>query len=98
MTPEEENYEEAKRRIQEAEDNKSVELDLSKLSRLTRFPPELAALTSLQSALVGCSQLSGDLSPLAKLTSLQSLIPSLRESQYTVPERLIVSFTRFSYR
>jgi hypothetical protein len=50
MTPEEENYEEAKRRIQEAEDNKSVELDLSKLSRLTRFPPELAALSSLQSA------------------------------------------------
>jgi len=49
MTPEERDYEEAKRRIQEAEDNKSVELDLSYLSDLTRFPPELANLTSLQS-------------------------------------------------
>ena len=98
MTPEESDYEEALRLIQEAEEHKSVELDLNGLSYLTRFPPELAALTSLQSALVGCSQLSGDLSPLAKLTSLQSLIPSLRESQYTVPERLIVSLTWFSYR
>jgi hypothetical protein len=41
MTPEEEHdYQEAIRRIQEAEKNKSVELDLSYLSHLTCFPPE----------------------------------------------------------
>jgi hypothetical protein len=44
------------------------------LETLTRLPPELARLTSLQSLnLSGCRQLSGDLSPLAGLTSLQSL-------------------------
>src|SRR5262245_40968594 len=57
MTPEEENYEEAKRRIQEAEDNKSVELDLSMTftpdSLSTRVgSPHLAPIS-----LVGCSQL-----------------------------------------
>ena len=50
MTPEEErDYQEALRRIKEAEENKSVELDLDGLSNLTRFPPELADLASLQS-------------------------------------------------
>src|SRR6516165_7351102 len=75
MTPEEEHvYQVALRRIQEAEKNKSVELDLSNLSDLTRFPSELAGLTSLQSLdLSGCEQLSGSLAPLAGLTSLQSL-------------------------
>jgi Leucine-rich repeat (LRR) protein len=74
MTPEERDYEEAKRRILKAKENKSVELVLSKLSDLTRFPPELAKLISLQSLdLSDCGRLSGDLSPLAALTSLQSL-------------------------
>src|SRR5271166_1903258 len=73
MTPEEA-YQEAKRRIQEAEDNKSVELVLSDLSHLSRLPPELVNLTSLQSLnLSYCHRLSGDLSQLAALTSLQSL-------------------------
>jgi len=69
MTPEEEHdYQEAKRRIKEAEENKSVKLILGNLSYLTRFPPELATLTSLQALnLSWCSQLS-DLSPLAKLS------------------------------
>jgi len=75
MTPEEErDYQEAFRRIREAKENKSAKLDLSNLSDLTRFPPELASLTSLQSLdLSGCYQLSGDLTPLANLISLQSL-------------------------
>jgi internalin A len=80
MTPEEA-YEEALRRILKAERTKAVELDLSGwkdgkhtgLETLTRLPPELERLTSLQSLdLVGCEQLT-DLSPLAGLTSLQSL-------------------------
>ena len=67
MTPEEEqDYQEALRRIQEAEENKSVVLDFSRLLNLTRFPPELASLTPLQTLnLYGCEQLSGDLRPLA---------------------------------
>src|SRR6516164_284244 len=75
MTPEQEHdYQKALRRIQEAKENKSVELDLSGLAHLTRFPPELAGLTSLQSlSLSEDFQFSGDLSPLAALTSLQSL-------------------------
>jgi Leucine-rich repeat (LRR) protein len=73
MTPEEKDYQEALRRIQEAEDNKSVELDLSQLWDMTRLPPELKRLTSLQSLkLAGCEQLS-DLSPLAALASLREL-------------------------
>ena len=61
-------------RIKKAEEGKSVELDLSNLHDLTRFPPELANLTSLQLLnLYACKQLSGDLSPLAELTSLQEL-------------------------
>jgi Leucine Rich repeats (2 copies) len=76
MAREEYDYQEALRRIKEAEENKSIVLgllDLSGLS-LTRFPPELVRLTSLQKLyLWQSSKLSGDLSPLAKLTSLQSL-------------------------
>ena len=74
MTPEEErDYQEALRRIKEAEENKSAELDLSNLESLTRLPLELARLTSLQSLkLAGCEQLS-DLSPLAVLKSLREL-------------------------
>src|SRR5271170_1604179 len=70
MTPEEA-YEIALRRIREAEETGALELYLTEL---TRLPPELERLTSLQSLdLAGCSQLSGDLSPLASLTSLQEL-------------------------
>jgi hypothetical protein len=78
MTPEEA-YQEALRRIHEAEETGAVKLNLSglfqsTLETLTRLPPELERLTSLQSLnLFGCQQLNGDLSPLAALTSLQSL-------------------------
>jgi Leucine-rich repeat (LRR) protein len=85
MTPEEA-YEEALRRIREAEETGALELDLSGkkweadawkstgLEALTRLPQELERLTSLQSLdLSRCKQLSGDLSPLMGLTSLQSL-------------------------
>jgi internalin A len=71
MTPEEA-YEEALRRIREAERTGAVKLDLSGRA-LNRLPPALARLTSLQSLnLSGCWQLT-DLSPLASLTKLQSL-------------------------
>jgi internalin A len=79
MTPEEE----ALRRIREAEEIGTVELDLrgkiggmeyTLLEALTRLPPELECLTLLQSLdLSECRKLSGDLSPLASLTSLQEL-------------------------
>jgi Leucine-rich repeat (LRR) protein len=73
MTAEEEAYEEALRRIREAEETGAVELNLS-FSILNRLPRELADLTKLQSLNLNfCRQLSGDLSPLAGLTSLQSL-------------------------
>ena len=86
MTPEEEAYEEALRRIREAERTGALELDLSGqkkgetgtledtgLETLNRFPPELERLTSLQTLnLSGCG-LPSDLGPLAGLTSLQSL-------------------------
>ena len=72
MTPEEEAYEEALRRIREAEKTRALELDLIGFA-LTRLPPELERLTSLQSLnLFGSDQLT-DLSSLAGLTSLQSL-------------------------
>jgi internalin A len=74
MTLEERDYQEALRRIKEAEENKSPELDLSRLEYLTRLPPELARLTSLKSlSLKKCKQFSGDLRLLAELKSLQSL-------------------------
>jgi internalin A len=83
MTPEKA-YEEALRRIREAEETGALELDLSGwnettqkssgLETLNQLPPELTHLTSLQSLdLSVCEQLTGDLSPLAGLTSLQSL-------------------------
>ena len=53
MTPEEA-YEEALRRIREAEETGAVELDLSGLT-LNRLPRELGRLASLQSLdLSGC--------------------------------------------
>jgi internalin A len=84
--PPEEAYEEALRRIREAEETGAIELDLSGLKEgktgaleytgletLTRLPPELERLTALQSLnLAGCRQLT-DLSQLASLSSLQSL-------------------------
>jgi Leucine Rich repeats (2 copies) len=83
MTPDEA-YEEALRRIRVAEETGALELDLSgwdetkrdysEIKRLTRLPPELKRLTSLQSLdLSQCILLSGDLSPLANLTLLRSL-------------------------
>jgi len=73
MTPEEEAYDEALRRIREAEETGALELDLSELFELNRLPPELERLTSLQSLnLNSCVRLS-DISLLAGLTSLQSL-------------------------
>jgi hypothetical protein len=74
MTPEEErDYQEALRRIKEAEKNKIVALDLSYLPNLTRFPPELARLTSLRWLnLSWCKQLSGGLHPLAELHFAQN--------------------------
>jgi TIR domain/Leucine Rich repeats (2 copies) len=74
MTPEEEAYEKALRHIREAEETGALELDLSGLEELTRLPPEMERLTSLQSLdLTGCRSLRGDLSTLASLTALQSL-------------------------
>jgi hypothetical protein len=71
MTPEEEAYEEALCRIRETETAGALELDLGRLA-LNRLPRELG-LPSLQSLnLTGCGQLSGGLSPLKGLTSLQS--------------------------
>jgi hypothetical protein len=82
MTPEEA-YEEALRRIRAAEETGAVELDLrgwkktprgyTGLETLNRLPSELERLISLQSLNLSVCQLSGDLSPLASLTSLQSL-------------------------
>ncbi len=81
MTPEEA-YEKALRRIREAEKTGALKLDLTGmdsewkltgLETLTRLPPELERLTSLQSLnLSACRQLR-NLSPLAGLASLQEL-------------------------
>jgi hypothetical protein len=74
MTPEEEAYEIALRRIREAEETGALELDLSGLKTLNRLPPELKRLTSLRSLnLSGCWQVNGDLAALTNLTSLQSI-------------------------
>ena len=55
---EEDDYQEALRRIKEAEENKHIALDLSGLSNLTRLPLEPVRLTSLQRLdLSGCDQL-----------------------------------------
>jgi hypothetical protein len=67
----------ARRRIRKAKETGALELSL-RLSALTRLLPELEQLTSLQSLILdGCEQLSGDLSPLADLTSLQVARPIL---------------------
>ena len=72
-TEEDDHHAEALRRIQEAEQARAAQLDLSTLF-LKRLPPELERLSSLQTLnLSGCGQLSGDLSPLAGLSSLQTL-------------------------
>src|SRR5271166_3921122 len=75
-------YEEALRRIREAEETGARALDLSGvkqektgagLKTLTRLPPELERLTSLQSLNLSWCRRISDLPPLASLTSLQSL-------------------------
>jgi internalin A len=74
MSLDEEAYQEALRRIRRAEETGAAKLDLSGLSGLNRLPRELKKLTSLQTLnLSECWRLSGDLSPLAGLTSLQAL-------------------------
>ena len=84
MTPEEA-YQEALRRIREAERTGALELDLSYFS-LNRLTPELARLTSLQSLnLSYCLQLGDNLSPLASLSSLQSLNLALLSAQRLIP-------------
>jgi internalin A len=71
MTPQEA-FQEAARRIREAQENGTFVLDLADLM-LNQFPRELECLTALQRlSLSGCRQIS-DLAPLAKLTSLQQL-------------------------
>ena len=67
MTPDEA-YEEALRRIREAETTGAVELDLSGLQMLNRLPPELERLTLLRSLNIsGCWQLNGDLAALTQV-------------------------------
>jgi hypothetical protein len=70
MTPEEEDYQKAIRRIQEAEKTGAVELNLI-IESTSSWVERLKSLQSLN--LYGCHQLSGDLSPLTALTSLQEL-------------------------
>jgi hypothetical protein len=73
MTPEEA-YEEALRRVREAEATETSVLNLSSLDALRQLPQDLERLTGLRVLdLSKCRQLSGDLSPLAGLTSLQTL-------------------------
>jgi hypothetical protein len=63
----------AANRVNKAREAGAVELDLSYL-HFTKFPPELAELTSLRSLkLRCCTDVSADLSPLASFTSLQHL-------------------------
>ena len=71
MTTEQKAFEEALRRIREAEDTGALTLYLNGLA-LKELPRELARLASRRSLdLSGCEQLSGDLSTLAGLTSLR---------------------------
>jgi internalin A len=73
MSPKEEAYAEALRRIREAEDTGAMSLDLSALLYLEQLPRELERLTLLQKLdLSWCKQLS-DLSVLTGLTLLQDL-------------------------
>jgi hypothetical protein len=72
MSPGELAYAEALRRIQETEDTRATSLDLRGLYHLVQLPREVERLSSLQTlCLSGCRQLSGDLTPLAGLSSLQ---------------------------
>jgi Leucine Rich repeats (2 copies) len=73
MTPEEEAYAEALRRIRKAQETGADALDLSKLPALNRLPQELVDLTKLQSLDLSWSWQLSDFSPLTALTSLQSL-------------------------
>jgi Leucine-rich repeat (LRR) protein len=73
MTPEEEAYAEALRRIRKAQETGADALDLSKLPALNRLPQELVDLTKLQSLNLSWSWQLSDFSPLTGLTSLRSL-------------------------
>jgi hypothetical protein len=76
MTPEEEHdFQVALLRIKDAEYNKNAALDLGGLKSLTRFPPELASLTSLQWLnFYECEQLSGDLSERSTSPAAQAFV------------------------
>ena len=72
MTPDEIDYQEAVRRILEAEETGATSLDLSEITSLRRLPPELERLTTLLSLdLSGYWHLSGDLS--TNLTALREI-------------------------
>ncbi|MBV8278826.1 MAG: hypothetical protein JO170_26695 [Verrucomicrobia bacterium] len=74
MTPQEQAYAEALRRVDEAKATGATSLDLSSLDFFSGDLRSLGELKSFQSLdLSGCKQLSGDLSSLAELKSLQSL-------------------------
>jgi hypothetical protein len=74
MTPEEEAYEEALRRIRFAEETGALELDLSQLA-LNRLPAELESLTPLQELnLEGC-----------ELSDISLLAGLLRSNRSTSP-------------
>ena len=91
----EEAYEEALCRIQRAEETGAVKLDLSRLSELTRLPPELDRLISLQRLnLFECHQIS-DLAPLANLTSLGLNLSGCKQiSDFSLLAKLIADLQR----
>ncbi len=69
---EQDHYEEAQQRIAEAKASGATDLDLSHLSRLTDLPPEISALTALQSLELHFTQIK-DITPLQSLYTLRSL-------------------------
>src|SRR5260221_14116493 len=73
MSREEEAYAEALRRIREAERTRTLSLDLSQLEFLNQVPRELERLTWLRRLDLSHRWQLIDLSPLAGLTSLETL-------------------------
>jgi hypothetical protein len=73
-----EQFSTAQRRVQEAREAGTTELDLEDLPKLASLPPEIAGLTDLQRLDLTNTQVS-DLAPLAGLTALRNL--DLSETQ-----------------